>query len=529
MNKFFAAILILFSFTAHAQISNDNLVLWLPFNGDATDKSGNNYNGVVNGATLSTGADNQSNTAYYFNGIDNSIVIPNITKLDGKLKAFTILIRMQPQDLYRDPIVQPPFGTAFNFLTWHRNSSDSLNAFLNSKMRTAWQPPEPGSAEPGKDFLSYIMTWCTGNMETASGYEKDTDKVNNQWLTVAYVYNSDTLRIYHNCKVVNDWIDVYPQISDLCGSDPMQISLGNVPQGAFQYGYRYFKGKIDELRIYTRPLTEDEVKFFADTLCDEKIPVVITPAMQVKQDPCYPNQFSFENTSIVTGTVTDSIKWQISTGDSANTNNFSYRFNETGTYTVILTQYVADSAYTIDSTIAVTTLQRLKFLKGSQASIEACEGSSINLSVQGGNTYEWQPCYNLNTCTEAVVTALVDSNITYTITATDLNACKDTAQISLKKLPDENKVYIPTAFTPNNDGLNDKFGVKSDMPLSDFHLNIYNRWGKVIFSSNNQNKKWDGLLNSITLPSGVYVWLLTYKNAQGCLNRKLHGTIVLMR
>ena len=78
-------------------------------------------------------------------------------------------------------------------------------------------------------------------------------------------------------KRENDWENIYPAISDLCGTEPMQISLGNVPQGSFQYGYRYFKGKIDELRVYKRALTDEEVKSFADTLCKEVIIPVAEP------------------------------------------------------------------------------------------------------------------------------------------------------------------------------------------------------------------------------------------------------------
>lgn len=175
MRKLVLALIILLPFIAKPQISSNGLVLYLPFNGDANDISGNNYNGIVNGATLTNGLNNEPNSAYYFDGISNSIIIPNVSKLDGPLKAFTILIRMQPQDIYPDPLIQYPYWASYNFLTWHRNSSDSISAFLNSKMRTGWQPPGTGT-QPNMDFLSYIMDWCTANVGTASGYQEDTGK-----------------------------------------------------------------------------------------------------------------------------------------------------------------------------------------------------------------------------------------------------------------------------------------------------------------------------------------------------------------
>jgi gliding motility-associated-like protein len=171
----------------------------------------------------------------------------------------------------------------------------------------------------------------------------------------------------------------------------------------------------------------------------------------------------------------------------------------------------------------------IDFLKTSQASIKACDGSTIDLSVSGGVSYNWQPCYNLNTCSAPGVLAKIDSNIIYTISAMDMNGCTDTIQIAIQKIPDKNEVYVPTAFTPNQDGLNDKFGVISDAPLADFQFSVYNRWGKPVFASKDPNKKWDGSFNNIQAGTGTYVWLLSYKNASGCVSRKLRGVIVLIR
>lgn len=200
-----------------AQISSDSLILYIPFNGDANDVSGNNLNGVVNGASLTTGPDGQPNTAYDFNGIDNSIVFPNISKLDRSLKEFTILIRLQPKGIITDPGVAFPYWTTYLFLLWHRNSTDSLNAFWQAKMRTGWQPPSNGTLT-NKAFLSYIMDWC--GVGTASGYQKDTSLIENKWISIAYVYKEGHLRIYHNCTLENDWKNM-PAINNLCGTGPV--------------------------------------------------------------------------------------------------------------------------------------------------------------------------------------------------------------------------------------------------------------------------------------------------------------------
>jgi gliding motility-associated-like protein len=70
-------------------------------------------------------------------------------------------------------------------------------------------------------------------------------------------------------------------------------------------------------------------------------------------------------------------------------------------------------------------------------------------------------------------------------------------------------------FTPNNDQLNDKFGVNLDCSFSDFHINIYTRWGDKIFESHDITKYWDGKLNNIELPSDVYFYSVSFVNEKG--------------
>ena len=74
-------------------------------------------------------------------------------------------------------------------------------------------------------------------------------------------------------------------------------------------------------------------------------------------------------------------------------------------------------------------------------------------------------------------------------------------------------IYIPSAFTPNGDGLNDTFGVKGEGVL-DFHLLIYNRWGTVIFESTNAKTQWDGIYQGQPVQTGTYVYQLFAKGIE---------------
>ncbi|MFN8166203.1 MAG: gliding motility-associated C-terminal domain-containing protein [Bacteroidia bacterium] len=66
-------------------------------------------------------------------------------------------------------------------------------------------------------------------------------------------------------------------------------------------------------------------------------------------------------------------------------------------------------------------------------------------------------------------------------------------------------IYIPSAFTPNGDGINDAFFVKGE-GIRDFHLYIYNRWGEVIFESTNAKSQWDGTFQGKPVQQDVYVY-----------------------
>lgn len=65
--------------------------------------------------------------------------------------------------------------------------------------------------------------------------------------------------------------------------------------------------------------------------------------------------------------------------------------------------------------------------------------------------------------------------------------------------------YIPNTFTPNNDGINDTFGVNGEA-IKDFNMVIYNRWGDQVFSSDNTNARWDGTFQGKKVSSGTYVY-----------------------
>jgi gliding motility-associated-like protein len=86
---------------------------------------------------------------------------------------------------------------------------------------------------------------------------------------------------------------------------------------------------------------------------------------------------------------------------------------------------------------------------------------------------------------------------------------------------------IPTAFSPNGDGLNDCYGIKGWAYTSSFQLSIYNRWGQLVFKTTDINSCWDGKLQGKDQGTGAYVYFIQATTGCGPVFSK--GTLMLIR
>ncbi|MBK8196531.1 MAG: gliding motility-associated C-terminal domain-containing protein [Lewinellaceae bacterium] len=90
---------------------------------------------------------------------------------------------------------------------------------------------------------------------------------------------------------------------------------------------------------------------------------------------------------------------------------------------------------------------------------------------------------------------------------------------------------VPNAFTPNGDGVNDRFKPVFFCPVLTSRFSIFNRWGKKVFESQNPDDAWDGKVDGKEAPSDVYVWLLEYEAVREGIGQKLtqKGSVALLR
>ncbi|MBP6023911.1 T9SS type B sorting domain-containing protein [Ferruginibacter sp.] len=116
-------------------------------------------------------------------------------------------------------------------------------------------------------------------------------------------------------------------------------------------------------------------------------------------------------------------------------------------------------------------------------------------------------------------------NATFTLTATHdfLDISKD---FKMKVLSPG--IYVPTGFTPNNDGLNDDLNPKYMGKLLTCHFTLFNRYGQKVFETTDCTKGWDGKINGVEQPTGTFVWMLSYQ-FDGEAKKEMKGTTTLIR
>ena len=123
------------------------------------------------------------------------------------------------------------------------------------------------------------------------------------------------------------------------------------------------------------------------------------------------------------------------------------------------------------------------------------------------------------------------SETLYTITLIAGNTqenCRDTAKQTIRVLSNC-FIAVPSAFTPNGDGLNDYLFPLNALNADNLQFSVYNRMGQLVFQTKDWTKKWDGRINGILQDTGVYAWLLSYTNHTTGEKTLQKGTTLLIR
>jgi len=226
-------------------------------------------------------------------------------------------------------------------------------------------------------------------------------------------------------------------------------------------------------------------------------------------------------------------QWQRNGADLPGEEASTLQTNESGIYRVVISNGCG-SFFSNTIEIIQTSPPQVSVVPND---IQANLGEQINLQATvanpiGNETFEWSPEVGISDINSAnpVLTAL-QSGI-YTLTVRSGEGCETTVSINIST---NQEVFIPTAFSPNGDGQNDRFNIFAS-GVSEISFRIFDRIGNLVFESSDVNEVtqsgWDGTFKGNPLPGGAYVWYLQGKKVNGenlDFKGKNVGTVMLVK
>ena len=202
--------------------------------------------------------------------------------------------------------------------------------------------------------------------------------------------------------------------------------------------------------------------------------------------------------------------------DQNQTGQSTYYVYEPGKYTVVA--QVGNCVYT--DSLRVSFNDSIYINIGTDTSL--CIGEQYALQVKtNANTFEWQDGSTASAY-------LVNAPGTYTVMGQ--NGCgADTVSVKVDMRHCECELILPNAFTPNGDGLNETFRPLHPCMMTNFSLRVFNRYGEMVFETQDPSKGWDGNFRGMKADAGSYVWVASYVNSNTQQRNLLKGFVILVR
>ncbi len=457
MRLIILSLLVLFHANAFCQppayVPTSGLVGFWPFNGNANDVSGNNNNGVVTGASLTTDRFSNSNSAYSFNGVNQYITVTNNASLSG-FNNMSISAWINPAVFGG---IQGIVTKWYQVLNCNNNAnSDTYEAAINSNQ----------------------VQFATNN-NNLTGFTSPPSLPSsiNSWVHLVYLSDiSQGQFIYINGVLSGS----FATSGAICSSSN-PLYFGTDYHGTLNTFHRFFNGKIDDIGIWNRLLTNCEIQQLYNSSLGSLVTVgsntsvclgsqaalqasgastytwlpggatgslvLVSPSVTTNYTVIGTNGFgcTLENTLtlvvnptptvVVTPSPTSFCAGEQVTLTATGANSYSWTGIGTGS-SVVVTAISPTSSYTlvgITGPCAVTSyifysVPVAPVLTVQSTSASVCQGASVTLSAFGASTYTWQP----GNLTGASIVVSPSSNTTFTVVGTAASGgCFDSDTVSV--------------------------------------------------------------------------------------------------
>jgi len=220
-------------------------------------------------------------------------------------------------------------------------------------------------------------------------------------------------------------------------------------------------------------------------------------------------------------------QWQLN-GNTAGTNSASFASNTLANGDVVTCIVASGATCAIPANATSNSIPMIvnpapMVNAGGNKTIK--KGNSIQLEATAtGNItgITWTPATGLSNNTILDPVASPSATTTYTLTVQTSDGCTGMDTMTITVL---DQIDIPNTFTPNGDGINDKWVIQNLAPYQNCTVRVFNRWGQTVYSSIGYGTPWDGRYNGSILPAGTYYYIIDPKNDL----KTLSGYITILR
>lgn len=341
-----------------------------------------------------------------------------------------------------------------------------------------------------------------------------------------------------------------PQLVVATASNDVSICFGqstslavSATGGTPGYNYTWNPGNISGASITVSPASTTTYIVSATDIngcigVDDTVIVTVNPLPVVlftpdKTDGCSPVCVSFTNQTF---NVSSSI-WDFGDGGSSLSNNPNHCFSAPGTYDVTL--YATDNngctdSLTQNNLITVYQWAAADFFTTPQPPYLTGTVITFNDNSSGATIWKWNfgdPLHSTSQQQDPTFTYNEPDTFIVTLIADNINGCADTVS-HFVRVDAPFDFYVPGAFTPNGDNLNEVF-----MPMGigynyeGYELTIYDRWGAMVFKSKSPAFGWDGrsIDGSDVVSEGVYVWTITVRSVFNNIKHTYIGHVTVVK
>ncbi len=318
---------------------------------------------------------------------------------------------------------------------------------------------------------------------------------------------------------------------DVNFSDSTTVAVGIASQWNWIYNGTQWSSLQNPVRQFTSGLQTIKLVATSDAGCISDTAVKSfsinqgsTVSFNFSKDVCKDELVSFTATD-TSGNVT-SWKWNFGDGGVSMAKDTQYAYLAAGVYSVKLTTTALNGCVN-DLPQRNITVYSTNAFAGSD--IIAVSGQPIQLQATGGLSFEWIPAAGLDNpnISNPVAVLTGTQNYTYTVRAYTPFGCEsfDDINIQVYQAPE---IYLPNAFTPDGNGVNDMYRGRL-VGIKEFkYLRIFNRFGQIVFSTTDAQKGWDGTYRGKKQNGGVYVVIAGGLDYRGLfIERK--ETVILIR